>query len=224
MSTLLVAILALVGCGPKENPYGFAGTGMAEFFPFDGEERSWIFVNDDEGYSFKLHASTQPDLLEEKGNDRIYTVSYAAQCANDDPDCEEEEELFQIRWMSSKGDGVFIYGYTIGEEVVDFRPPIQLLEKDGFRDTTVKTKTGGVTWSAHLIQWEQCPVKMNVDWDECAHIRLEQDGEGDGYPLQGDWWSIVQYNVVAFDLDGEEGMWQLTSSECEPRVSCDGSW
>ena len=42
-----LAVILLTGCPPKENPYGYGGTLMYEFFPFDGI-RTWEFISTNE--------------------------------------------------------------------------------------------------------------------------------------------------------------------------------
>jgi hypothetical protein len=214
-------LVGFVACTPQ-NPYSFSGANMSEFFPFDGDSRTWQFINEDETLSFKMNAEVLFEEATGQPGSRVYPVVYYSDCPSNDPACVDGEEFFRIHWQSTDSDGVSIHGYSVeGGEVIELKPPIQLSDKDGKRGDIIETKTGGTTWTSELVSFEACPVRMNVNWEECAHFRLDGDGT---YPLQGDWWAIVQYNVVAMQLDGAEGMWQLSTVECGPPESCDGQW
>jgi hypothetical protein len=220
---LPLVVLGLAGCNP-ENPYSFDGQKMSEFFPFDGDVRTWQFVNESEDVSNKINAEVLYEEATGKPGQRVYPVVYFSECPSNDPGCTDGEEFFRIHWRSSDSEGVFIHGYSVaGGELVEFKPPLQVADSDGKVGDLVETKTGGANWTSEFTAIESCPVQMLVDWESCSRFRIETDG-ADGYPLQGDWWAIVQYNVVAFQLDGDVGMWQLKQSKCDPPESCDGQW
>jgi len=232
-----LAVVLLTGCLPKENPFGYGGTLMYEYFPFDGI-RTWEFISTDEDLPHTMVATMRepdPDAKAPKDGINLYTIDYSKHCRGADGSCIEGDLIRTITWSSDLEDGVRIHDYedaTTG--LIEFNPPILIAPEKMERDETAVTDTGGFTWTSTLIATETCPVHMNVDWTDCIHFSLD-DGDGDintNPGLVGDYWAIVGYNVVAVELaaevsmvDGEEvGQWQLSDHDCEPLEECDGSW
>ncbi len=232
-----LAVILLTGCPPKQNPYSYGGTLMYEMFPFDGI-RTWEFVNTDEELSYSMIATMReqdPEAKEPKDGVPRYTIDYAKHCRGADPDCYEGEIMRTITWSSDLTEGVRIHDYEDTNGLIEFGTAIQLAPSEMERDDVEETKTDGYTWTSTLIGAENCPVRMNVDWEDCMHLVLD-DGDGDDTTntgLVGDYWAIAGFNVVAILLtadittgpeDEEWGQWELTDHECEPLEDCDGNW
>jgi hypothetical protein len=240
MRNLLPAALAVVllaGCPPKQNPFGYGGTLMYEFFPFDGL-RTWEFISTNEELAYSLVAIMQeadPEAKEPKDGISRYTVDYTKHCRGADATCFEGEVIRTITWSSDIQEGVRIHDYEDPSSgLIEFEPPILIAPEKMERDEEAVTDTGGFTWTSTLLGTESCPVKMNVDWTDCVHFSLD-DGDGDDSTnpgLVGEYWAIVGYNVVTVQLnsdmvivdDEEVGQWQLSSHNCEPLEDCDGTW
>lgn len=214
----VAGLLLATGCGGGGFTYG--GVEFGEYFPFDGE-RAWTFVNTDPAVTYKLQAVLDLEATEPFETDSIYTVRYSVLCVTDDPTCVDGEELFSIRWRSTQSSGVFVHGTAVGGVEQEFKPPLQLFPREGKVGDVFEGKGGGVTYATEFVATEVCPVKLNVDWDACIRFQITAEG-ADGYPLTGDWWAINQYNVVALQLEGESGQWQLSDSDCEGE--CNGEW
>ena len=232
-----LAVILLTGCPPKENPYGYGGTLMYEFFPFDGI-RTWEFISTNEDLPHTMVATMReidPDAKEPKDGITRYTVDYSKHCRGASADCVEGELIRTITWSSDLEEGVRVHDYEDPiSGPVEFQPPILIAPEKMERDDTAVTETGGFTWTTTLIATEMCPVHMNVDWPDCIHFSLD-DGDGDDTTnagLVGEYWAIVGYNVVAVQLlaeltvvdDVEVGQWQLSGHDCEPLEDCNGEW
>jgi len=230
LNTLLgLTFFSLLGCPAPPDSITFSGTRLADYFPFDGE-RTWEFQNSDTSITYRLDATLLVDETVSENAVKRYTVSYTTDCASADKSCVDGEELRAVQWSSDNTNGVFIHSYRTGgldmdgvplEESTVFDPPIQVADFQGKRGDIVETVVDGVTWTSELVAFEDCPVQVSSQWT-CALFRLEHDMEGDGYPIEGDYWAVTRYNVVAFDLVGDTGRWELRKTDCEG--DCDGVW
>jgi hypothetical protein len=226
------ALAILAGC-PANGPL-YSGVQTHELFPFDCE-RTWEYTSTDTTLAYKLVAlsDTPP---EKDGALNVYTLRYTSECFGADPECVDGEVLRKIQWSSTTGEGVLIHGFALGEgAITKLDPPVQLglasMEKaldpeapgpGSFAETT----TGGATWTSVMVEIESCPVRMSVDWDDCYVFELSTDG-GDGIPLAGTYWAIGGQGVVAFEVAGDTGQWQASSTsadESEDMGACDGEW
>lgn len=219
----LLSIALLAGCPPAGNTLTFGGTNLVDYFPFDGA-RSWEFQNSDTSVTYRLEATLMLEETTEKRQRTIYTISHTSDCATSDKSCVDGEELRAIRWHSSSAEGVLIEGYRMDGVDEEFESPIKVSYASGLVGEIVETEWADQTWSSTFVGYEACPVQVSSNWT-CAHFRVEQDGEGDGYPVQGDYWALNTYNVVGFDLDGELGRWELRSQDCDSKLlPCNGLW
>jgi hypothetical protein len=224
-----LALAACVGQGP-----GYPGIATYDLFPFDCE-RTWEFISTDTTVPYKLVAisDTPP---EPKGDTNVYTLEYAADCFGAGCEYAELEVLRKLQWSSTIGDGVFIHGYAVGEGAIQkFDPPLQLATEYMRKAVDpeapasgefAETITGGATWTSVLVDIEACPVKMAVDWNECYKFVLTTDG-GDGVPVAGTYWAIAGQGVVAMEIAGDTGQWQLSSQTAEASEDmgeCLGEW
>jgi len=221
---LWIAPLALGACEPPDN-YTYGGTPMSTLFPFDGL-RTWEFIHSDTAVTYKLEAAMRRDS-EKDGTINIYTVDYAKRCVAADDSCVDGEILWSLEWSSDTTEGVRIHGSNVGDDEstwVMYEPPIVLALSEMKVDDVVETTTAGHTFSSTLFNFESCPVYLQAEWEDCAHIIISDVG-GDqlsGYPIAGEYWAIAGRNVVAIDLETDEGLWQLSKDECEGE--CNGSW
>ncbi len=228
MNRTLVAGLCLLAIGAcdKENPYTFSGTDMYELFPFDGDVRTWEYINVDESLSYRLVAKTRIEDPVEGGSYRIYNVDYTTDCVQTDPTCVEDELIRTVGISSDVVNGVLIHTVESNGSVINYDPPLALADKEMKPGDTVVTETDGQTFTATFVGVEFCPVRLNVDWRDCAHITLE---DGDADPLTnadivGDYWAIAGQNIVAIQLSLDTDQWQLSAVACEPDDTCLGDW
>lgn len=218
--TLLAALLA--GCTPS-NPYTYGGTKMVDHFPFDGV-RTWQFVSTDQTVPYRLVAQMRADEPDVIDGMNVYTVDYISDCVRDEQGCVDQEILRTISWASDLVEGVFIYSWTEGAATTHFEPPLMVAGTEMLLGDELTTATAGATWTSTLLDFEDCPVHMTVDWRNCARFQID-DGDGNdltGLGLAGEYWAVKGYNVVALRLAGEEGIWQLSKQSCEGQ--CDGNW
>jgi hypothetical protein len=196
-----------------------------EWFPFDCE-RTWVFTSTDPTVPYRMVASSHepPQVVD---GTAIYTVVYTTQCLTTDDTCRDGEVVREIRWSSTEARGVLIHGYTSGEGLpVAFQPPLQLLTDNSNAGASVETVIGAATWTSVFEDIEPCPVLLPVEWTDCLRLSVSTD-DGDGAPLAGTWWAIGGPGVVAFEVAGDSGQWQLSEThavESEVMGSCDGEW
>ena len=229
MNRMLVAGLCLLAFGAcdKEPLYTLSGTDMYELFPFDGDVRTWEFINLDEGISYSLVAKTRAeDPLDETGEYRIYHIDYTTKCVQTDPNCIEDELIRTLAVSSDVTNGVLIHSLEVGSSLITYDPPLVLAGKEMKAGDTVVTDTDGQIWTATFVGFEACPVRLNVDWRECVHITLEDDDtdpitNGD---ITGDYWAITGQNIIGLQLTTDVDQWQLSKIACEPLETCLGEW
>jgi hypothetical protein len=215
-------LLALAACNPP-NPYTFGGSPVWELFPFDGS-RTWTYINTDLELSYKMVATSvlEPEVRDQKN---VYTVAYTQDCIANDPYC-TGAVMRKIQWSSDIEDGVFIWGYVIGEGTIqELDPPIQVALDTEKRDQFVDTDTAGATWTSTLVGEEPCPIAMNADWDDCSQFEITVAGgaaDFDGYPIAGKWWATKGNGVAAMEIVTDPGQWQLDDIDCQDE--CDGNW
>ncbi|MBX2798446.1 MAG: hypothetical protein KTR31_12270 [Myxococcales bacterium] len=196
------------------------GVTVWDNFPFDGESRSWAYANTTHN-DYKIVGETvgKPDVID---GQNVYAVRYWTDCVSGN-NCTDNEELRRIRWRSNSTRGVFVHGYTEGSSVVEFDPPLQIAETSMLRNEVVTTVTGGATWTSTFMGVGACPVTFTTTWDSCTSFLVETDAAAGGGPITGTYWAVKGHNVVAFELDGEEGVWEGSNAPvCEG--SCDGIW
>lgn len=201
----LVVLLCVSGCGG--GTYQYAGYGMDDFFPFDGE-RTWEYINTDFTIPYKLVATLDSEARV-KDSTKIYSIDYEKECL--DPkskECANEGYLRTVEWSSDPTDGVLLHSIEdIGGRTV-FNTPISLAASRMTVGDTVVTETDGVTYTATFdVVSSVCPIQWVDEWTDCPKITLDDGGAG--APLAGEYYAIGGYNVVAMELTGDTGQWQL---------------
>lgn len=207
LPAVLLPALLLAGC---DSSVGYVGYRMDEYFPFDGE-RTWEFTSTDTTLPYKLVATLDPEP-ETEGGVEIFSIQYDRVCVSADETC-TDARVRTVRWSSDAIGGTRIWGYENDAGAVSFDPPVQLTLPQMVPSETATTQLDGVTWTSTFVGVEACPVTWTSEWeDRCLHLHLD-DGDGDatqGSWLAGDYWAIVQYNVVGMALTEDTGTWQLS--------------
>ncbi|MEZ4236708.1 MAG: hypothetical protein R3F59_11245 [Myxococcota bacterium] len=187
-------------------------------FPFDGE-RTWDYQSDDVTATYKLNVLSVGEFETIEGK-KVYTLSTTKECVANDPDC-VGDLVYRMSWSSDPSNGVYIWGYDLGDGQVELRPPVQVAYDTMERDESVKTTTGGVVWTSTMRGIESCPIKIIAEWDECGVFEVAADG-GDSFPLAGTYWATAGNGIAAFQHEGDEGTWQLSDIDCQGE--CNGDW
>ena len=194
----------------------YSGLSMNPFFPFDGEEREWEYVNEDTTILYKQVSILNSEYeLAEDGSTRIYSISTEQRCLNNDESC-EDKWLFSTRMSSSASKGAQIHGYsTEANPDVALETPIAFTKgKMETGDSVQTTGVDGHDWTATFEAIEPCQIQWTDEWDDCAKIRLESSPEG--HFLAGTYWAITGYNIVARQLTGDTGRWELIYAKWVP--------
>jgi len=206
MRALLTPILlvALAGC---DNPVTYSGYLMAPYFPFDGE-RTWEFASTDTSLDYKIVGTLDSNFeTMNDGVSDVYTVKYDKKCNNDATGC-SDDWVRSMRWSTDGQYGTLIWSVENAAGSTPFDPPLQITQPEMLSGDSVSTTTDGATWTSTFQGLDTCPVTWTSDWgDQCAHFVVDDGGAGHG--IVGDWWTITQYNVVAWKLADDTGTWQL---------------
>jgi hypothetical protein len=200
----LGVLVALAGCGPG-GAYSYDGYVMEGYFPFDGE-RSWEFISTDTTVGRKI-VSTLDSTPEDGASHTIYTITSTRECLDVDPDCKGTELLRDVRWSADQTDGVLIHSWDEGGTNTTFDPPLQLALPRMAVGEVAETQTNGVTYTSTFQAITDCPVQWTDAWTEC--VQLVVDDGGAGTAPAGTWFAVSGYNVVAFQLTGDTGQWEL---------------
>ena len=200
--SLLVSAL-LVAC-TGATPPGFKGTQMSAYMPLDGN-REASYYNDDAAVEFTL-------LMEKKlPTEQIDGVEIV------ELEQSKEEDgtiLGAVKWSS--WDGIQIHGWRSGTDAYTmFDTPVAFASDYMLKDESVVTTTNGITFTSTFLCFESCPVTWGVDWDDCAHIRID-DGDGDdmaGPNFAGDYWLVQRYGPAWMHLTGYTEKWNLARYE-----------
>ena len=220
MRAIPLAVVApavlMVGCEPQT---AFTGMVMSGLFPYDGD-RTWEYISTDQELPYKLIATTVGSERHDGRN--VYTVQYAKECLASDPTCVTGEVLRTVRWSSTSGDGVHIWGYTLGgSNPVEFDPPVQVALDTMKRDDVAETRVDGADWTSTMLGTDICPIAFTANWDECGVLRIETTAT-DGYPITGTYYAARRNNLAAIELEGDTGRWELSDFDCEG--DCNGVW
>jgi hypothetical protein len=222
LRTMSLASMMVMAAGcPTNSNIRFEGDNTWEFFPFEGY-RKWTYVSEDTSLPYMLVAETadESELLE--SGTRVYTVNFRYDCVGaadpciEDLDADGSPDLdgtlaWSWRMSASSIGGVLIH--ELGGASYD--PPVQLADSSMFKGDSVVTESGGTTYTSTYVEQNLCPAPY---WrgsppDECALFRLEDGGAGS--TVAGEFWSIYQFNIVAFTFEGEASQWQLRDYEDE---------
>jgi hypothetical protein len=183
----------------------------------------WEYINLDESVSYKLYAD-QNEGVESSPTGQIFAVNWTKECVAEDPYCIDGVGK-TVKWEVDLGKGVFITGKqdaadengNIAPEV-DYAPPIQLASGDMEPGDTISTVTNGFTFTSTYQGYDTCPVRWSTaNWgDECVKLSLS-DGDVDPVTnegLVGDYWAILGFNLVAFQGDTDDDIWELNDYKC----------
>jgi len=210
----VLALVVLVGCtGGPGDQYQYDGYPMDDFFPFDGN-RSWTFTNTDTTVPYELVATLDPEYATAEDGSHVFTITYDQSCQGADGCVDGPWRFHSIQWSSDGADGTFIHSYSSDADGdVTFDPPLQLTSDMGVPgDVVTTTETDGTVYNAEFKQIANCPIAMSVTWEDCANI-VVTDGDGNQtMPMTGDLWAVKGYNVIALQLMGDSGQWQLSDT------------
>lgn len=204
-SLVMIIASGVAGCGG--GGYQYAGYSMDDFFPFDGA-RTWEYVNTDVAVPYKLIA-TLDNAFEDVDGKKVHTVDYSYECL--DPkgkDCPDAGFVRAVRWSSNASSGVLLHSFEDISGRTNYDPPIALTSSRMVVGDSVETQTGGVTYTSTFdVIVSECPIQWVDTWTGCPKITLD-DGGAEA-PLAGEYYAIGGYNVVAMELTGDTGQWQL---------------
>jgi hypothetical protein len=207
----LFVALALSGCTPLPDDK-FKGYDPSDFFTFDPDYR-WEYVSTDTELKYALYGQINPELEEsvDDGATKIRTFEFFKNCVGNDPTCVEDEFVRSFQISVNSLFGTYLWGSAAGADATDFDPEVAITGRYSKKGDVVETETGGKTWTSTMRTIEACPVQWNVEWPTCLVYDVD-DGDGDlkaGDPMSGTWWMVAGYALVAFDLAGETGRWEL---------------
>jgi hypothetical protein len=206
--TMAVGALALAAGCSGGSTYSYSGYVRESYFPFDGA-RSWEFVSSDATLSHKIVAELDPNSQVTGDGIEIFSIDYWLECLEEGPLCDGEEPLRTVKWSADQTLGVAIH--ASGADSWD--PPVVIASPKMAVGDTAVTESGGVTFTSTFDSITGCPVKWTDAWDECVRI-LVDDG-GAGVDIAGEYFAVVGYNVVAMQLTGDTGQWQLSFAQYE---------
>jgi hypothetical protein len=211
-SMLLVPVL-IAGCTGEVE---YTGLTMNGFFPFDGSERSWDFVNTDETIPHTQVSTMNPDYATHSdGTTKIYDISTAQECPSSDESC-EEKWVWTLRLSSNGSQGAKIHGYDRPDTgQVDFENAVGLTKgRMEIGETVVTESVDGHDWVAIFEAIEPCEIRWTDQWDSCARIKLESTPAG--HWMAGQYWAITSYNIVARQMTEDTGRWELVYADWVP--------
>jgi len=188
---------------------------MDSYFPFDGTAREWEYVNEDPAITHTLLAVLDVDFeLASDNSTRIYNISTEQVCPGSDAAC-EAKWLNTIRMSSSPSAGAQLHGYsTEAHPDVNFEKPISFTDGKMMVGESIETSdVDGHDWVATFEATEPCNIQWNDAWDNCVRIQLESSPEG--HWMAGTYWAITSYNIVAKQLTGDSGRWELFDAHWE---------
>ena len=202
-STMLFSLALLAAC--VDNAPKFQGTKMSPFFPMDGERQAEYVNEDVDGTPWQLFVE-KIEPVERVDEEDVVTFEWS----RDDT----AEIVGAVKWSSSSGKGIKIHAYAVGvDDFITFDTPVNVTDDDDLmlRGESVTTETNGYTFTATLVGFEDCPVQWGIEWEDCAHITLD-DGDGDdaaGPIFSGDYWLVQRYGPAWMQLTGFEEKWNL---------------
>lgn len=204
-SLVLIVVSGVAGCGG--GGYQYAGYSMDDFFPFDGA-RTWEYANTDVTVPYKMIATLDSGYEDADGT-KIFTVDYSYECLNPKgKDCPNAGFVRAVRWSANASSGVSMHSFEDISGRTEYDPPIALTSGRMVVGDTVETQTGGVDYTSTFeVIVSECPIQWVDTWSDCPKITLDDGGAG--APLAGEYYAIGGYNVVAMELTGDTGQWQL---------------
>lgn len=216
--TLLLTMLACSG----GTDFTYSGYPMDDFFPFDGE-RTWTFRSEDETVVNTVVATLNPTAENPETGLFVYAMDYTLGCRADAEEgtCTAGDpfRISQIRWSADQSRGTLIHSFTEDGTTTNFSPPLVITEDQGVPDEQWVTETDQGTFTSTFDQIGDCPVMMDVDWDECVRILVDDDGDPatpGTHPMHGVWYAVAGFNVIAFQLNDDAALWQLSNATHNP--------
>ncbi|MDP2314076.1 MAG: hypothetical protein Q8P41_14335 [Pseudomonadota bacterium] len=200
---MFLSLVLLVAC--VDNKPNFPGTKMSPYFPMDGGRQAEYNNEDPTGVPWQLVVE-KIEPVEMVDEEEVVTFEWS----NHDTG----EIVGAVKWSASSGDGIKIHAFSVGTgDFTTFDTPVLVSDDDDLmlRDDTVTTETNGYTFTATLVGFEDCTVDWGLDWEDCAHINLD-DGDGDdttGPIFAGDYWLVQRYGPAWMQLTGYEEKWNL---------------
>lgn len=221
----MIALLALAACNTGDG-FSYSGYRMDDFFPFDGS-RSWTFTNADASVENTVVATlgSEPEVPEE--GLYIYSVDYALGCPDGGADTDTDActadgpfRISNIGWSSDTSRGVLIHAFAdAAGTTTSFDPPLTVAAKQGVVGDQWTSTTSAGTFVSTFAQIGPCPVLMAVDWEDCIRVHIDDDGDEStpvSHALHGDWYAVASFNVIAFQLTGDTGRWELSNTTFAP--------
>ena len=203
---MLLSLALFVGCTGSSTD--FPGTRMSDFFPMDGERQAEYVNEDHDNIPWQL-AVAKVEPIERVDDEDVVTFEWS--------NYDSGELVGAVKWSSSSGNGIKIHAYADytggSSDFITFDTPVLVTDDDDTmkRDESVVTETNGYTFTATLVGFEDCPVNWGLDWEDCAHITLD-DGDGDdmvGPNFAGDYWLVQRYGPAWMHLTGYAEKWNL---------------
>ena len=200
---MFMLLMLAMGCDTGGD--SIRGESMAPYFPFDGD-REWSFLSEDTTVTYRLLGT---ELVEETINDSVvYGVEYAKDCFGNDTSCVDGE--FVRGFQMSTAGGIFVHSFEDNSGKTTFDPPVQIAASNVFINDEAVTDTDGQTFTSTYNGTTDCPVKLNANWDGCAHFTVTTSGNSG---FAGELYALPGYGIVAFDMVADNGMWQLDAFE-----------
>jgi hypothetical protein len=195
--------LAFAGCGGTVDPSAPIRT--SNFFPMDGE-RTAVYVSDDGATTDTLEV-TKLEPTEAMDGREVVTFEHAFS---------DGTVKGAVKWASSAGEGIRIYGYRDGPDgdFTMFDTPVLVTSQNDAENLgdSVRTTTDGYTFTSTLLGFENCPVPWGgLDWTGCMHLKID-DGDGDdttGPLFAGEYWLVTRYGPAWMKLTGDREKWKL---------------
>jgi hypothetical protein len=218
-SALLVTMALAAGC-TGDDSLVFEGDDMARYFPFDGD-RTWTYVTEDTTVPYLLVGQSAEDSeLLEDGRTRVYTVNFTYQCFGVVAPCDVDDDndgvadvhgtqAFSWAMSANTTSGVNIHGHSD----TTFVPPIQLATARMVKGEDVASETSGINFTSSYVSQGECPAPYWGDNPPGDCVKFLVDDGGVGSPMAGEFWSIYQFNIVAFTLESDGVPWQLRDYE-----------
>lgn len=200
---MLLSLATLVACTGLSGP-GYKGTQMADYFPLDGDRTS-TYYNADTNVGFTLIVEKTFPTERVEGTE-IVELEHSKE--------EDGAVLGAVKWSSE--DKILIHGWRSGTDAyTTFDTPVVVADEYMLSGDVETTETNGATYTSTLVGFEACPVTWGVEWDDCAHIKLD-DGDGDdsaGPMFAGDYWLVTRYGVAWMKTTGYGEKWDLSNHE-----------
>jgi hypothetical protein len=209
---MFLTVLALVACGGSTTTY--KGTQMSDFFPLDGDVRQ-AFYTSEGGANGQDLVITKLLPTENIDGNEVVTLEYGLES---DADGSIETVIGAVKWSNDDGIQIYAWSEGAGGEFTVYDPPVVVAKSTWLRDDPVETVTGGLTFTSTFVGFENCPVTWGEEWDDCAHIRLD-DGDGDdsvGPMFAGDYWLVTRYGIAWMQNTGTATYWDLKNHRYTP--------